>query len=72
MFLIHFLKRQFTIGRDMCVTLILITLHTTSGKTEEREQAVYLGENKECNYNKIITTKISRSWAQCMLDNEQN
>jgi hypothetical protein len=32
------------------VTLIL-TLHTTAGKTEEREQAVYLGGNKKCVIN---------------------
>jgi hypothetical protein len=36
------------------VTLILITLHTTASKKEEREQAVYLGENKECNCYKRI------------------
>jgi hypothetical protein len=29
-------------------------LHTTAGKKKEREQAVYLGENKECNCYKRI------------------
>jgi hypothetical protein len=36
------------------VTLILITLHTAAYKTEEREQAVYLDKNKDCNcYERI-------------------
>jgi hypothetical protein len=33
---------------------MLITLHTTAGKTEESEQALYLGKNKECNCNKRV------------------
>jgi hypothetical protein len=44
------------------VTLILITLHTTAYKTEEREQAVYLGENKECNCYKPVANIHCNFW----------